>query len=146
MTMAPSPVLMPTLPGRYYTDPAIFELEQARHLLPAVDLRLPGRRTCRPRAGSSAGTVGDENVIVVRGRDQALRAFLNVCRHRGATLCLTDDGDVGRSIRCPYHSWSYRLDGSLMSAPNWRVDGRPSTRPTTACTRCTWSSGTGWSG
>ena len=49
-----------------------------------------------------------------------LRAFLNVCRHRGATLCLTDAGDVGRSIRCPYHSWTYRLDGSLMSAPNWR--------------------------
>jgi len=65
-------------------------------------------------------TVGNENVIVVRDRDQELRAFLNVCRHRGATLCLTDDGDVGRSIRCPYHSWTYRLDGSLMSAPNWR--------------------------
>jgi Rieske 2Fe-2S family protein len=78
----------------------------------AQDVPAPGRfvRT----------TVGNENVIVVRGRDRELRAFLNVCRHRGATLCLTDAGDAGRSIRCPYHSWTYRLDGSLMSAPNWR--------------------------
>jgi len=65
-------------------------------------------------------TVGNENIIVVRGRDCVLRAFLNVCRHRGATLGLTDAGDFGRSIRCPYHSWAYRLDGSLMSAPNWQ--------------------------
>ncbi len=64
-------------------------------------------------------TIGHENVIVVRGRDQELRAFLNVCRHRGAMLCAADSGEVGRSIRCPYHAWSYRLDGSLMSAPNW---------------------------
>ncbi|MFY9932166.1 MAG: aromatic ring-hydroxylating dioxygenase subunit alpha [Streptosporangiaceae bacterium] len=119
MTMAPSQVLMPTLPGRYYTDPAIFELEQKNifsrqwiYICRAQDLPVPGRFIRR--------TLGDENIIVVRGRDRALRAFLNVCRHRGATLCLTDDGNVGKSIRCPYHSWSYRLDGSLMSAPNWQ--------------------------
>jgi Rieske 2Fe-2S family protein len=119
MTMAPSSVFLPTLPGRYYTDPAIFELEkrniferQWQYVCRAEDVPAPGRfvRT----------VIGNENVIVVRGRDGELRAFLNVCRHRGSTLCLTDSGDVGRSIRCPYHSWTYRLDGSLMSAPNWR--------------------------
>ena len=119
MTMAPSSVFLPTLPGRYYTDPAIFELEKREifekqwlYVCRAEDVPAPGRFV--------RATVGNENVIVVRGRDEELRAFLNVCRHRGATLCLTDAGDVGRSIRCPYHSWTYRLDGSLMSAPNWR--------------------------
>jgi len=119
MTMAPAPVFLPTLPGRYYTDPAIFEAEkrniferQWQFVCRAEDVPAPGRFV--------RVTVGNENVIVVRGRDGELRAFLNVCRHRGSTLCLTDRGDVGRSIRCPYHSWTYRLDGSLMSAPNWK--------------------------
>jgi phenylpropionate dioxygenase-like ring-hydroxylating dioxygenase large terminal subunit len=119
MTMAPPEVFLPTLPGRYYTDPAIFELEKRNifekqwlQVCRAQDLPAPGRFV--------RASVGDENVIVVRGRDEKLRAFLNVCRHRGATLCLTDSGDVGRSIRCPYHSWSYRLDGSMISAPNWQ--------------------------
>jgi Rieske 2Fe-2S family protein len=122
MTMAPSSVFLPTLPGRYYTDPAIFEREQRNiferqwvYVCRAQDVPSPGRFV--------RATLGNENVIVVRGHDQELRAFLNVCRHRGATLCLTDSGDAGRSIRCPYHSWSYRLDGSLMSAPNWPAMG-----------------------
>jgi Rieske 2Fe-2S family protein len=122
MTMAPAAVFPPTLPGRYYTDPEIFEREkrniferQWQYVCRAEDVPSPGRFV--------RVTVGNENVIVVRGRDGELRAFLNVCRHRGSTLCLTDRGDVGRSIRCPYHSWTYRLDGSLMSAPNWSSMG-----------------------
>ena len=119
MTLAPSSVFLPTLPGRYYTDPAIFEQEmrtifsrQWLYVCRSEDLPAPGRFV--------RAAVGQENVIVVRGRDQELRAFLNLCRHRGSALCLTGTGEVGRSIRCPYHSWTYRLDGSLMSAPNWR--------------------------
>jgi Rieske 2Fe-2S family protein len=115
---APSAGFLPTLPGRYYTDPAIFEREkrdifsrQWQYVCRGQDVPTPGRFV--------RVTVGDENVIVVRGRDQRLRAFLNLCRHRGATLCADDSGDAGRSIRCRYHSWTYRLDGSLMSAPNW---------------------------
>ena len=118
MTIAPSAVFLPTLPGRYYTDPAIFELEkrnifarQWQYVCRTQDLPTPGRFV--------RVTVADEDVIVVRGRDEVLRAFLNVCRHRGAALCAADNGDIGRSIRCPYHAWAYRLDGSLMSAPNW---------------------------
>ncbi|HEY0934400.1 MAG TPA: Rieske (2Fe-2S) protein, partial [Trebonia sp.] len=113
-----SAVFLPTLPGRYYTDPAIFEQEkreifsrQWQYVCRGQDVPAPGRFV--------RVTVGDENVIVVRGRDERLRAFLNVCRHRGATLCAADHGNAGRSIRCSYHSWAYRLDGSLMSAPNW---------------------------
>jgi len=120
LTTAPTEVLLPTLPGRYYTDQAIFEREkrtifsrQWQYVCRAQDLPAPGRFV--------RVTVGDEDVIVVRGRDQVLRAFLNVCRHRGATLCAAESGDAGRSIRCPYHSWAYRLDGTLMSAPNWQT-------------------------
>lgn len=118
MTMAPSTVFQPTLPGRYYTDPAIFDAERRNifsrqwvYVCRTQDVPSPGRFV--------RAAVGDENVLVVRGRDEVLRAFLNVCRHRGATLCAADSGEVGRAIRCPYHSWSYRLDGSLRSAPNW---------------------------
>jgi Rieske 2Fe-2S family protein len=118
MTTAPSQVFLPTLPGRYYTDRAVFDAElrnifsrQWVYVCRAQDVPAPGRFV--------RVTVGEENVLVVRGHDGVLRAFLNVCRHRGATLCAAESGEVGRSIRCPYHAWSYRLDGSLRSAPNW---------------------------
>lgn len=62
--------------------------------------------------------VGRENVIVIRGRDEALRAFLNVCRHRGARLCTQPAGEVRRTLQCPYHAWTYGLDGTLTAAPN----------------------------
>ncbi len=118
MTTAPPPVFLPTLPGRYYTDQDVFDAEQRSifsrqwvYACRAQDVPAPGRFV--------RVTVGAENVLVVRGHDGVLRAFLNVCRHRGATLCAAESGEVGRSIRCPYHAWSYRLDGSLRSAPNW---------------------------
>ncbi len=62
--------------------------------------------------------VGRESVLLVRGRDGLLRAFLNVCRHRGAQLCTESEGEVKRTLRCPYHSWTYALDGKLVAAPN----------------------------
>ncbi len=62
--------------------------------------------------------VGRENVIIVRGRDGNLRAFLNVCRHRGARLCQEESGQVRRNIQCMYHAWTYGLDGALVAAPN----------------------------
>jgi Rieske 2Fe-2S family protein len=109
--------LAPTLPGRCYTEQAVFDLEQQRifgtewvYVAHAGELPASGDVVRRP--------VGSETVIVVRGRDGRLRAFLNVCRHRGAQLCLTDTQSVGRAIRCPYHAWSYGLDGKLIAAPN----------------------------
>jgi Rieske 2Fe-2S family protein len=60
--------------------------------------------------------VGEESVLVARGEDQALRAFLNVCRHRGAQLCAAERGQV-RTLQCRYHAWTYGLDGRLLRAP-----------------------------
>ncbi|MVU83332.1 Rieske 2Fe-2S domain-containing protein [Nocardia sp. ET3-3] len=62
--------------------------------------------------------VGRESVLVVRGHDGELRAFLNVCRHRGALICTETEGQVRRTLRCPYHAWTYALDGKLVAAPN----------------------------
>ena len=112
-------VFMPTLPGHYYTDPAIFESEK-RNIF-AKQWMYACRGEDLPAPGSFVRTqLGDESVIVVRGRDGKPRAFLNVCRHRGSRLCGTDSGNFGRAIRCPYHAWTYQLDGRLITAPNWQ--------------------------
>jgi glycine betaine catabolism A len=111
------PSLLATLPGSAYTDPAAFEREQERifeamwfAVARADELSIPGRFVTQQ--------VGRESVIVVRGRDGALRAFLNVCRHRGAQLCDDAEGEVRRAIQCRYHAWTYGLDGKLVAAPN----------------------------
>jgi len=111
------PSLKATLPGRYYTDPELFAREQSRIFeamwfaaVRAADLAEPGAfRTV---------TVGSESVIVLRDRDGMLRAFLNICRHRGATLCQQESGQVRRNLQCMYHAWTYALDGTLVAAPN----------------------------
>lgn len=56
-----------------------------------------------------------ESIIIVRGRDQELRAFANVCRHRGSRICTKQSGHATVLV-CPYHAWAYNLDGSLRSA------------------------------
>jgi len=59
--------------------------------------------------------LGSDSILIVRDDDMAIRAFHNVCRHRGARLCNADKGTVG-NIVCPYHSWTYNLTGQLMFA------------------------------
>jgi glycine betaine catabolism A len=109
--------LISTLPGEYYTDPAIFDREQAAIFeslwfcaARATELANPGDFRTVP--------VGRESVLLARGRDGGLRAFLNVCRHRGARICTEETGSVRRAFQCPYHAWTYGLDGRLIAAPN----------------------------
>ena len=109
-----------TLPYEWYVDPAVLRLEQERvfarswHYAARLDqVAEPGRLTT-----AWAGTLP---LVVARARDGVLRAFVNVCRHRGHMLC---DGDAAReTIQCPYHAWTYGLDGTLRSAP--RADREP---------------------
>ncbi|MFF5987780.1 aromatic ring-hydroxylating oxygenase subunit alpha [Prauserella flavalba] len=109
--------LISTLPGRYYTDPAIFAREQENVFealwfcaVRGADIPAPGDyRTVQ---------IGRESVLVSRSRSGTVRAFLNVCRHRGARLCTEESGSVRRSFQCPYHAWTYDLDGRLIAAPN----------------------------
>ncbi|BBY26778.1 aromatic ring-hydroxylating oxygenase subunit alpha [Mycolicibacterium sediminis] len=109
--------LVPTLGGQYYCDPAIFEAEQDRIFEQMWFCAARGADLASPGAFRKV-QVGRESVLVVRGRDGALNAFLNVCRHRGAMLCTEDAGTVNRHLRCPYHAWTYDLDGKLKAAPN----------------------------
>lgn len=74
-----------------------------------------------------AVTLAGENLLIVRGEDDKLRAFFNVCRHRGCQLIDSTDagankGRFRKRIRCPYHSWSYGLDGSLQNTPHLEVN------------------------
>lgn len=62
--------------------------------------------------------VGDELVFVVRSKDGRVRAFHNVCRHRAARLLDGEGGHCAGLITCPYHAWSYALDGRLVGVPN----------------------------
>ena len=106
-----------TLPGRYFWDLDVFARQQE-----AIFGRMwtcVGRADDIPHPGDfKTAELGGENVLLVRGNDGAARAFLNVCRHRGARLCLEPCGNVGPVVQCPYHAWSYALDGRLLGAPN----------------------------
>ena len=69
-----------------------------------------------PRAGNYfTAQIGDYPVVLVRGKDQVIRAFHNTCRHRGHRVCTSDRGASAKLV-CPYHNWTYDLDGSLVFA------------------------------
>jgi Rieske 2Fe-2S family protein len=120
--------LEPTLPRDAYLSPAVFDTERERIF--AREWVLVGREESVPSRGDYLDVdVLGESILVVRGDDGTLRAFFNVCRHRGCALVLRAPADPsadgvpqtgckGSTIRCPYHSWVYGLDGALKSAPH----------------------------
>lgn len=109
-----------TLPWDWYVDPSVLRLEQTQIFERFWQYAARADQVAEP--GSFTTTfAGHVPVIVVRGKDRELRAFVNVCRHRGSLLC---EGDGRReTLQCPYHAWTYDLDGSLRSAP--RSDREP---------------------
>ncbi len=106
-----------TLAGKYYSDEAIFETEWERIF--TQSWLCIGRSQQIDAPGSYfLQQVGAENLIVLRDRAGQARAFYNVCRHRGTQICAETPGQLARSIQCPYHAWTYGLDGRLLGAPN----------------------------
>jgi Rieske 2Fe-2S family protein len=104
-----------TLPGRFYTSSEVFDQERERIF--GQSWVCVGRAEQIARAGDYLlAQVAGESVVVVRGRDGAARAFFNVCRHRGTRLCTEERGHFAGSIQCPYHAWTYGLDGQLLAA------------------------------
>jgi Rieske 2Fe-2S family protein len=106
-----------TLPGRYYTTPEILS-EEAERIF---------RRQwiCVGRADAIAGAgeyvvveIAGESIIVLKDQSGERRAFYNVCRHRGTRLCEATHGRLSETIQCPYHAWTYALDGRLIGAPH----------------------------
>jgi glycine betaine catabolism A len=110
------------LPREAYVDPAVFEWEQ-NHIFSGWTCVGHSSDLAAPGAQKAVGT-GPNGVLLVRGDDDVVRAFANTCRHRGHELLACNATTKGRSIVCPYHSWSYKLDGSLRNAPHFKsVDG-----------------------
>jgi glycine betaine catabolism A len=130
MNGEPGPIkgLEPTLPSNWYYDEAIYRRERERIFY--REWFCAGREEELPAPGDhKVLDVAGESILVVRNRDAALRAFYNVCRHRGARLCRSGEAPTpglavrggviaGRSIICPYHQWAYDLDGHLIAAPH----------------------------
>ena len=108
-----------TLPYSWYTDPEILRQEQERIFRPAW--QYVGHTGQLSQPGYFAAEVGSTPVVVTRDRDGVLRGFVNVCRHRGHIVA---GGEGHReTLQCPYHAWTYGLDGRLRAAP--RSDEEP---------------------
>ena len=106
-----------TLPGSSYCDLEV--LERERELIFYRSWLCAGREERIKEPGDFFTVpVGRESVIVVRDRDGRARAFYNVCRHRGARLCNVDEGRLKGAVTCPYHAWTYALDGRLIGTPH----------------------------
>ena len=104
-----------TLKPRLYTDPALLETEQ--RLVFERTWQLGGHVSALPRTGSYiTAQAGTQPVLIVRDEHHDLRAYRNVCRHRASRL-LSGSGQCKAAIRCRYHGWTYRLDGSLIGVP-----------------------------
>jgi phenylpropionate dioxygenase-like ring-hydroxylating dioxygenase large terminal subunit len=104
-----------SLPGWVYHDPEYHSVEMARLIRPAWQIVCHANEI--PEAGDwRTLEIAGESVLVIRGADGAVRAFANVCRHRGSRLV---DGEAGcaKRLTCPYHAWTYAADGRLVGVP-----------------------------
>jgi choline monooxygenase len=107
-----------TLPAAWYTDPVFFIREKERifqhswqYVGMTEQVEKPGDFfTC---------LLGDVPIVVARDESGTLRAFINICRHRGSELVLQACGNR-KTFQCHYHAWTYKLDGSLHSAPGMK--------------------------
>jgi phenylpropionate dioxygenase-like ring-hydroxylating dioxygenase large terminal subunit len=108
-----------SLPAWIYSDRAFFEAER-RHLFSRA-WHLICHVNDIPKAGDyhTLDILG-ERFLALRGTDGEVRSFHNVCRHRASRLADGDRGNCGHRLVCPYHAWSYGLDGSLRSVPPWQ--------------------------
>lgn len=112
--LAPDPAPH-ALPAWVYSHPEMTRLEIERILLPSW--QIVTHVSALKKSGDFATLdLGPESVFVIRDREGTIRGFHNVCRHRGARL-VDGQGSCPTSVTCPYHGWSYRLDGSLMGMP-----------------------------
>ncbi|MEY2518690.1 MAG: glycine betaine catabolism [Verrucomicrobiota bacterium] len=105
-----------TLPQRYFISPEIFAEEEEKIF--SAQWVLVGHQSQIAKAGDYfVREVAGESVIVVHDQKDTLHAFYNVCRHRWTRLCEEQSGHSA-AIQCPYHAWTYGLDGRLIGAPH----------------------------
>jgi Rieske 2Fe-2S family protein len=113
-------------PAAHSLDQALYNSPEAfQHDMERIFFRhwiLAGHASSAPNPGDwFTHEMGEESVIIVRGRDAQLLAFANVCRHRGSRICTASSGRASVLV-CPYHAWSYNLDGSLRGARHMPAD------------------------
>lgn len=131
--VAQSSELKPTLAPHFYLSAEVFALE-TRHIFHGQWFCVGRAEQVSARGDCLVVEVAGESVLVLRGRDDTLRAFYNVCRHRGSQLvrerplpdvadaAARNTGRAGAALVCPYHAWSYNLDGTLRAAPFVQFD------------------------
>ncbi len=106
-----------TIPSAWYLDERIAELE--RRTVFGRSWIAVGRLDQVREAGKFlTADVAGEPIVVVRGRDGQLRGFYNVCRHHAAAICTVPDGQAA-ALKCPYHGWTYSLEGELKGVPEF---------------------------
>jgi glycine betaine catabolism A len=105
-----------TLPGADYCDPAIYELERRQIFFRNWYFAGRVEQVEQPGQWFTVDVVG-ESIMVICGEDGQLRAFYNVCRHRGSRLRDEESGVERGSIMCPYHAWCYDFTGRLVATP-----------------------------
>jgi choline monooxygenase len=106
-----------TPPSSWYTDPSIFELEQQTVFYRSWHVAGHADKLCEPGEYLTCQIAG-EPVLIVRGKDDFLRGFFNVCRHHAAAV-LTEPQGKAENLRCPYHGWTYDLQGALVHTPEF---------------------------
>ena len=106
-----------TIPSTWYQGPESLLREQEKIF--SRSWIFVGRSEQVAKAGDYFTTrIGEENLVIVRDTENTLRAFFNVCRHRAGPLA--KGAGNSRSLRCHYHGWTYGLDGSLQSVPEFQ--------------------------
>jgi Rieske 2Fe-2S family protein len=106
-----------TLEARWYSSPEVFAAERERIF--AREWICAGRTDELDGPGEyRLVEIAGESIILVRDAERRLRAYYNVCRHRGTRMCERERGRFSGSIQCPYHAWTYGLDGALKVARN----------------------------
>jgi Rieske 2Fe-2S family protein len=108
------PIVTATVVGVYSVEKEIIWFEHWVYVGRAETVAAPGQFL-------TVDVVG-ESILVTRNKDDALRAFYNVCSHRGSRLCEEREGTTKAVFQCPYHAWTYDLDGQLIGTPNVKED------------------------
>jgi choline monooxygenase len=106
-----------TIPASWYTDQRLYELELKTVF--ANSWQMVGRVDQVQEPGDYLTTeIGSDPVLIVRGGDNAIRGFFNVCRHHAAAV-MTEPAGKANQLRCPYHGWTYSLEGELKGTPDF---------------------------
>jgi choline monooxygenase len=106
-----------TPPASWYVDPRIFDLEK-RTVFPHSWQIVARAAQVRDAGQYITAEIAGEPILVVRGNDHLLRGFFNVCRHHAAAV-VTDPEGKTQNLRCPYHGWTYNLEGTLIITPEF---------------------------